>query len=275
MTIKEMIERKRELGLSNEELARRSGIPLGTLQKIFSGKTLSPRHQTIEAIEKVLRPEPKPFSYSYSMPPMSSRVQEAAHAYGIPQKKQGEYTVEDYYRIPDERRVELIDGVIYDMSAPSLLHQAILGQLYLQFQACADAHGESCDVYLSPCDVQLDNDNKTMLQPDLFVICRDYDRKARALSGAPDLTVEILSPSTRSKDMLLKLSKYHNAGVREYWLIDPENKKVYVYDFSRENFAPETYPFDSVIPICISGGECSVDFGKINRKLISRGLLPG
>ena len=261
MTIQEMKERKKELGLSNQELSRRTGISVSTLQRILSGKTASPRQDSVEALEKVLRRQK---TYEELLSPETC-VRETAAAYQF--KKQGEYTLEDYYAIPDERRVELIDGVIYDMSAPSSLHQKILAELHLQFRACADAHGGKCDVYFAPCDVQLDNDNKTMLQPDLFVLCRDYDRTSRHIAGAPDFALEILSPSTRSKDMLLKPYKYQNAGVKEYWIVDPESKEVIVYDFSNDRFRPEIYPFDSIIPIHLSGGTCSVDFSKINERI--------
>ena len=286
MTINEMKERKRELGLSNEEISKRTGIPVSTLQKVFSGKTKSPRQQTITALENVLLPSSErhyttlprrtlsdtpyyfpsnPTGYSDGSIKNASFLADPSAAYMA--KKQGEYTLEDYYALPDERRVELIDGVLYDMSSPSYLHQKILGELYLQFEACAAAHGSECEVYLAPCDVRLDADNKTIIQPDLFIICKDFDRTARAYPGAPDFVVEILSPSTRSKDMTLKLMKYHNAGVREYWLVDPKNKIVICYTFSDPDYKPEIYPFDSEIPISISEGKCSIDFRKINNKL--------
>ena len=130
-----------------------------------------------------------------------------------------------------------------------------------------DAHEGECEVYLSPCDVRLDMDNRTMVQPDLLVICRGYDLGAKCFDGAPDLVLEILSPSTRSKDMLLKLYKYQNAGVKEYWIIDPEHDTVLVYDFREDNYYPEKYDFDSVIPIHISDGTCSIDFSRVNRAL--------
>ena len=250
MTIQEMKARKHELGLSNQELSRRSGVPLGTLQKIFSGKTTSPREQTILALEKVLAPAQE----AYPAGPQS----------GI---RQGEYTVEDYYAIPDERRVELIDGVIYDMAAPTYMHQIILGQLYLQFSACAGQHSGGCEVVLSPCDVRLDNDDRTMVQPDLFVLCHEADIARHDIPGAPDLIVEIVSPSSRARDMILKMGKYYNAGVREYWIVDPKRRKVYVYCFELEDFGPEVYSFDEQVPIHISGGECSIDFAKIRQRL--------
>ncbi len=182
-------------------------------------------------------------------------------------KRQGEYTLDDYYAIPDERRVELIDGVIYDMGAPTYRHQAILGELYLQFRACTDKHEGSCRVVLSPCDVQLDNDNRTMVQPDLFVMCRNYDINMKHFKGAPDLAVEILSPSTRSKDMLLKSYKYEKAGVREYWIVDPFEEEVIVYDFTDKDMKLTKYSFSDTIPICISEGKCSIDFSKISKAL--------
>ena len=263
MTIQEMKERKRELGLSNEEISARSGVPLPTLQKIFSGKTKAPRRQTIQALEKVLAPVQGTGRYSFEASASCTAEPPAAYA----AKKQGEYTVDDYYAIPDERRVELIDGVIYDMTAPSVIHQLILAQLYLLFEKCISGHKGECEVFLSPCDVRLDNDNKTMLQPDIFILCRKYDLHAREITGAPDLTAEILSPSTRSKDMLLKLNKYHNAGVREYWIIDPVHKEVYVYNFEESDFKPEIYPFDAQIPIHISEGKCLIDFSQVLKKI--------
>jgi len=183
------------------------------------------------------------------------------------EKKNGEYTLDDYYALPDERRVELIDGVFYDMAAPAVIHQKILGELFVLFRECADAHEGECEVFVAPCDVRLDCDNKTMVQPDIFLICHPYDLGAKALDGAPDLTLEILSPATRAKDMLLKLHKYQNAGVKEYWIVDPDHDTVLVYDLRSDDFYPEKYDFDSVIPIHISDGKCSIDFSRVSSAL--------
>ena len=183
------------------------------------------------------------------------------------EKKNGEDTLDDYYALPDERRVELIDGVFYDMAAPAVIHQKILGELFVLFRECADAHDGECEVFVAPCDVRLDCDNKTMVQPDLFLICHPYDLGAKALDGAPDLTLEIVSPSTRAKDMLLKLHKYQSAGVKEYWIVDPDHSTVLVYDLRSDDFYPERYDFDSVIPIHISDGKCSIDFSRVSRAL--------
>lgn len=279
MTIEEMKQRKQELGYTNEELSRISGVPQSTIEKIFGGSTKSPRKATIDALTNVLK---KKYTYNSAVrkAPVPGELRETAFTYNrdIPDRdsapvlqilpaKQGSYTIEDYYALPDDQRVELIDGVFYDMGAPAMIHQKILGDLYLLFRECVDSHNGSCEVYLSPCDVCLDRDNRTMVQPDLLVICHEYDLTARAVEGAPELVVEILSPSTRSKDMLLKLYKYQRASVREYWIVDPENRIVSVYDFRNEDFYPQKYDFKDTIPIAISGGECSIDFSRIDKRI--------
>ncbi|MBP3900054.1 MAG: Uma2 family endonuclease [Blautia sp.] len=264
MTLKELKAKKIELGLTTDMISKASGIPKSTVEKIFGGTTKAPRKTTLEAIENVLAAEAAKRPFVYVDPrylARSNMLRDSSTAYGsVPKKK---YTIDDYYALPEDQRMELIDGVFYDMGAPSMTHQRILGDLYILFRECTDHHAGHCDVYLSPCDVRLDRDNYTMVQPDLLVICRDYDKNAIRYEGAPDLAVEILSPSTRSKDMVLKLYKYKNAGVREYWIIDPAKKVVIVHRFEEENYTPEIYTFDSVIPIGISGGECSIDFSRV------------
>ena len=306
MTIEEMKKWKRTLGMTSEKISSASGIPLSTVQKIFSGVTRSPRKSTMDAILSALKRQAEkdglPFAASSSGKAPASdtenfcrsrqdslfdetlrggnlrtgypdRLEESTGVYRVEKKdvlnkkKQGEYTLDDYYALPDERRVELIDGVIYDMSAPAIIHQKILGELHILFRECMDRHEGKCEVYLSPCDVRLDRDNRTMVQPDLLVICEDYDIGAKAFDGAPALTLEILSPSTRSKDMLLKLYKYANAGVREYWIVDPDRRTVLVYDLEHEEYSPDKYSFEDNIPIRISGGECSIDFARIMRRI--------
>ena len=274
MTIDEMKTRKKELGFTNRMISEQTGIPLGTVQKIFSGETRSPRRDTIIALENLLHRD----AYADAMAGQgrgsadvrvgphngssggnSLLVREEAAHYGA---RPGRYTIEDYYALPDERRVELIDGVFYDMAAPSLNHQAILGALHLQFAKCAEQHPE-CRVFFAPLDVRLDRDQWTMVQPDLLIIC-GKDAEGRYLDGAPDFALEILSPSTRSKDMFLKLGKYMTAGVREYWIIDPEKEKVIVYDLEHEE-TPEIYTFEEDVPVRISEGECIIDFREVKR----------
>lgn len=177
-------------------------------------------------------------------------------------KRQGAYTLEDYYKIPDERRVELIDGVIYDMSSPTAAHQLIGGFIYSKMLDFAASKKETCLPLIAPFDVQLDCDNRTMVQPDVMIVCDRDKIIQRCVYGAPDFIIEILSPSTRKKDITIKLSKYSNAGVREYWMIDPDKKQIWVYDFSQEEF-PALYGFDDTIPVAVWNGDFSIDFKEV------------
>ena len=206
----------------------------------------------------------KEFEYSSENNNEVNMIKEEAAAYGL--KRQGEYTLEDYYAIPDDRRVELIDGIIYDMSAPTYVHQQIGFLIGWHLQAYIFKKKGTCISSVAPLDVQLDRDDKTMVQPDVIVVC-DRDKAInRCVYGAPDFVVEILSPSTAKKDSLLKLKKYKEAGVREYWMVDPDKKKVVVYDWSKSEI-PTVYGFDAKVSVGIFDGECEIDFAKIYQEI--------
>ena len=268
MTVRELQQRKKALGYTNEMIAEKSGIPLGTVQKIFAGVTDAPRRKTMEALERVLGAEtgvPAAIRYADYIPlPSDMMIREDALAYAA-DPKQGSYTLEDYYALPDDCRVELIDGVFYDLASPQRIHQAILGRLHYELVPCVDAHPE-CELFMAPSDVRLDNDDRTMVQPDLYIVCGRTDMDPRRLNGAPDFACEILSPSSRSHDLLLKLYKYRNAGVREYWVVDPDRLQVIVFDLEHD-LPKKVYSFHDKVPVGISGGECTIDFERIFEKI--------
>ncbi len=191
-------------------------------------------------------------------------VREAEPAYAA-DPGQGSYTIEDYYALPDDRRVELIDGYFYDMASPTTIHQMIVHRIVYQLTPCADRHPE-CVLFMAPLDVRLDNDDRTMVQPDIMILCHRNDRDVRRINGAPDFVIEVLSPSSRFHDMFRKLNKYRFSGVREYWIVDPEKKQIIVYDLEHDE-PPRNYTFHDTVPLIISGGECSVDFVKISELL--------
>ena len=262
MTIDEMKSRKRELGFSNRELSEKSGVPEVTIQKIFSGETVNPRRATIEKLEYALSAAVRAARYRTALEESHiDFLREAEPAYRLDR-----YTVADYNALPDEERVELIDGRFYDMAAPHAGHQAVIGFLHKNLMDFAMEHGGPCMPMLSPLDVQLDRDDRTMVQPDVVIICDRNLFQNGIVFGAPDFAAEVLSPSTRRKDMQLKVYKYGNAGVREYWIIDPAKQCVTVYDFEHEN-APMVYPFATPVPVLIWNGECKVDFAGIFEKI--------
>lgn len=250
MTVQEMKKRKKELGYTNERVSELSGVPLGTVQKIFAGVTESPRYDTLLALEKVLGRK-------------ENVVKEPSACYGRESlRHSGEYTVEDYYALPPERRVELIDGVIYDMASPTSVHQMIATEIWQALKNYIRSKNGTCIPMVAPLDVCLDCDDKTMLQPDVLVVCDRNKIMEQCIFGAPDFVVEILSDSTRRKDMYLKLEKYAHAGVSEYWIVDPRKKKIIVYDLSGGDI-PSIYGFDSCVPVGIFSDGCTIDFREI------------
>ena len=271
MTIEEMRQRKRELGYTNQMIAERSGIPLSTVQKVFAGATSSPRRETIEALGRALE---KDKSAVYEDPVTSDRmVNETSEAYNVnaedgnsSEAENRLYTLEDYLRLPDDQRVELIDGVFYDMAAPTTIHQGVAGFLHKKFLDFVMENKGPCFPFISPVDVQLDCDDKTVVQPDILVVCDRTKYKNGRVFGAPDLVVEVLSPSTRRKDMQLKMYKYAGAGVREYWMVDPDKKLVVQYDLEHLGI-PAIYNFQSVIPVLIWDGACTIDLREMDETI--------
>jgi len=269
MTIEEMRNIKKEMGYSYEQLAELSGIPLGTLQKALNGTTDAPRRKTVERLEQFFLQLRRAMTvgeyyHGYQNAVSEIIVKESGAAYLS--KKQGEYTVADYEAFPPEERVELIDGRIFFMEAPTIKHQMILMRLSLLFQRFADEKRSDCRVIMSPLDVQLDKDDYTIIQPDLVVICNHDILFKKRVIGAPDFVIEVLSPSTRRKDLVEKLHKYQEAGVREFWAIDPDKELVLTFCFEQDNDYA-IYSFDNVVPVGISGGELSVDFREIRKEI--------
>ena len=260
MTVDEMIKLKKEFGFSYQYISEKSGVPLGTVQKIFGGFTESPRYSTLKALSSVF----EDVNMDKDMVMETSHYNAGTSAIKIDSYENK--TLEDYLALPEGTRIELIDGVFYDMAAPTFVHQRIGGMIFYEFERFIDANGGSCIPSIAPTDVQLDCDDKTMVQPDVLVVCdRDKIIKARVV-GAPDLIVEILSPSNWYMDVIRKKRKYQNAGVREYWIVLPDDKKVLVYNFKKSS-DPVEYTFEDQVPVAIWDGKCVVDFKTIYSKI--------
>ena len=143
------------------------------------------------------------------------------------------YTYADYLTWLDDKRRELINGFIHLMSAPMRNHARISGKLYSRIDMFADRRKGGCHVYHAPFDVRLPVNKETennkiynVVQPDICVICDLSKLDDKGCIGAPDLIVEVLSPSTLKYDWNYKFNLYEAAGVREYWIVDPKAKVV-------------------------------------------------
>lgn len=173
------------------------------------------------------------------------------------------YTEDDYYHLPEEVRAELIDGQIYDQAAPSRIHQNILMELAATIRDYIRLKNGSCKVYPAPFAVKLFNDRTTIVEPDISVICDPSKLTAQGCSGAPDWIIEIISPGNAGHDFIFKLNLYANAGVREYWIVDPRNENVLVYHLEQKDLSVKTYTFQDKINVNIYE-DFSIDFQELD-----------
>ncbi len=156
--------------------------------------------------------------------------------------RERKWTYADYCTWPDDERWELIDGVAYAMvPGPARLHQQIAGDLYFLLRKCLE--GRPCHVYPAPFDVRLpvsseaDDETGTVVQPDISVFCGESKLDDKGARGAPDLVVEILSPSTSGRDTIVKRALYERHGVPEYWIVDSEARTLYQFVLEAGRYA--------------------------------------
>lgn len=317
MTIEEMNAVRSELGLTYQELCFRSGIPMGTIQKVLSGTTKNPRMETVRRLDETLsamkseRAAPTDddaaessrasrtvlikdrhdtaFSYAGKTEKRTLALREDAPAFGFagrdaltPGGQSGvRFTAAYRESLPEERRTELIDGVLYDMASPSTMHQDICKAVCGQIDVCIQKSHSKCHSFLAPTDVCLNRDEYTVVQPDILIVCDRSQITRKNIQGAPAFVAEVLSPSTQVKDKDIKLWKYMHAGVQEYWIIDPDRQSIIVFDMTEKNDAKqERHPgeqkdpyrvtihgFSDKIPLAISDGRCTIDMNPIREML--------
>lgn len=167
-------------------------------------------------------------------------------------KKEKEYTIEDIYALPEGEHAELIDGQIYYMAPPNRNHQKISGYLYSEIYNYIKRKNGECEVYSAPFAVFLNEDDINYVEPDISVICDLSKLDDKGCHGAPDWIIEIVSSGSKSRDYMTKLFKYRAAGIREYWIVDPDKKMVSVYSFEKNSV--EQYGFDENVPAGIYEG---------------------
>ena len=165
-------------------------------------------------------------------------------------------TAEEYYKLTEntEERTELIDGQIVAMASPSRMHQRISGRLFSRADQFISANGGKCEA-MQAVDVQLDDGN--VVVPDLLVMCDPSKADDKRYYGAPDWVIEVTS-TNRSDDFDRKFRLYRNAGVREYWIVDTDERRVIVYDFDQHPNVVEFYDWTDEIPVRIYGGALKI-----------------
>ncbi|MDE7211834.1 MAG: Uma2 family endonuclease [Lachnospiraceae bacterium] len=171
----------------------------------------------------------------------------------MPLPKRQDYTIEDIYALPEGQRAELVDGQLYMMSPPNRVHQKLSNRLSQKITNYIDSNHGNCEVYTAPFAVFLDADDKTYVEPDISVVCDGSKLNDQGCNGAPDFIIEIVSPSSRKMDYSTKNALYSNAGVREYWIVDPDKERTTVYRY-HQDFTPIIFMFDQDIPVSIYDG---------------------
>lgn len=291
---------KKRLKLSVREISARSGVPVGTARKIIDGTSKKPHYSNLNDIAEVLLAEAAaqkvslveymtlhPDLYPPREEVMKNEVlvaesDEAARWYsslngghctdgslavGFSVKKPGEYTVADLEKIEKytEGLLELIDGVIYDIGTPNIVHQMISGRVSFEIAAFVKQKGGKCIPFTAPTGVRLGGarDNRNYLIPDVMLVCDRNRINTDAIDGAPDFVLEIISPSTKGKDETVKVKAYRDYGVREYWIINPYKKRLTVYFFEDDTMPIHVTALEGSYGLNIFDGELLIDLDAI------------
>jgi Uma2 family endonuclease len=182
------------------------------------------------------------------------------------------YTYADYLTWLDDKRRELFNGFVKMMTpAPSRIHQRISANLVRVWGNCL--FNKKCEVYHAPSDVRLPKNNKnktnkaicTVVQPDLYVVCDLSKLDNQGCLGAPDLIIEIVSPKNSKRDIKDKFEIYQEHGVREYWIVNPndENVNVFILDEKGKYQFVGMYAGDDKIPVNIFNGDLAIDLMEV------------
>lgn len=184
-----------------------------------------------------------------------------------PIAKEQHYTLADLMEWDDDKRYELYDGQPVAMASPSNAHQRVGGELFRQLATYL--LGKRCKVYQAPFDVQLfagkddpPESISTVVQPDISIVCDPEKTSGHGCKGAPDMVVEVLSPSTERYDRLLKFNLYWQAGVREYWIVDPDNRMVSVHTLKDGTYRTTVYGEDSTVKVSVLD-DCTIDLSLV------------
>lgn len=161
----------------------------------------------------------------------------------MPLPQENSYTIKDIYALPEGTRAELIDGKIYYMAPPSRRHQRIVFAVSRMVADYIDSKDGKCQVYIAPFAVFLNEDDANYVEPDICVICDPEKLDEKGCHGAPDFVVEVVSSGSngRRMDYIIKLFKYQKAGVREYWIVDPIDQTVTLYDLVNNDIGKYTF----------------------------------
>ena len=171
------------------------------------------------------------------------------------------YATDDIYALTDEQRADPIDDHIYCMAPTGQKHQLIARDLFMIIHNYIKSKGVPYEPYIALFAVFLNEDDKNYVEPDISVICDQHKLNDKGCVGTPDWIIEIVSPGSRRTDYFTKLFKYRTAGVREYWIVDPDKSRTMVYNFESEDTLE--YSFSDSVQSGIYP-DFVIDFGELN-----------
>jgi len=259
-----LIDARDRMGLSQRDLELKSGVRQAEISKIERGEG----NPSLKTVGKLFEAMGQSLSFTVCKQdtclqnPDYPYVNESIAPYLNPKVQQGFYRVKDLENLPECFRIELINGVIYDMSVPSLPHQLIVKNITAAFDKYIEEQAGECITFSGQTGVWFEGDEKNLVIPDMFIVCDKDKLKYKGVVDAPDFVLEVLSPATRSRDLSLKLRLYQEKGVHEYWIVDLRNSKLLVYDWKHMDI-PQIFGFDAVVPVGIYDGNLSINMNKI------------
>ena len=296
MNISDLKARKKALRLTTRDIAYRAELPFGTVSKIFTGETRKPAYVTVEKIERVIELEEmrlrlEAYARAYTdflnehpdedidrsefekyyrkihglsdAPIALAKEDDGKILYGnLAMKMRNLATVNDLHELGESRCYELMDGHIIYNETPSLDHQRTVRSLGKVIDRFIESNGWEYEVFDTGFNVLLCEDDYNLLIPDVFVLCDKGKLRENGVWGAPDWVMEVSSRSTRSYDYKEKMHKYMSAGVREYWIVDYEKKKVVTF-IEGEPMRISMYGTDEKVPVYIYDGKLKIDFCEI------------
>ena len=170
------------------------------------------------------------------------------------------HDLDEIKALPEGQRAELIDGVWYDMAAPSRIHQRFVVEISTRIQNHITSKKGKCEMNVAPFAVFLNKDKYNYVEPDISVVCDRDKLEEDGCHGAPDWVIEIVSPASRKMDYMIKMLKYGTSEVDLYWIVDPEKKLIRVLDYKNED--TRDYTFEDVVPVALYP-ELVMDFKEI------------
>ena len=182
----------------------------------------------------------------------------------VVEPKKEDYTFEEWLELDNNENIELIDGVLYMQGEPSSRHMDVVRELTVELGVFL--RGKQCRLYTNPYMVKLNTKKTAAVHPDITVVCDKNKMTDRGCIGAPDLIIEILSPSNAGHDIFTKYHQYLMAGVKEYWIVDPQKNTVIAYILKNGGYEPTLYKQKDIIPVSVLS-ECKIDLKVIFESL--------